>query len=98
MPAGASYVGRPSVFGNPWTIAGARDAGYRATDEQLAKWCCQLYREWLTDNKQFGHGQEEQLEKLLRQLPQLRGRQLVCWCALDKPCHADVLAELANQA
>jgi hypothetical protein len=27
---------------------------------------------------------------------QLAGRDLVCWCALDKPCHADVLLELAN--
>lgn len=26
----------------------------------------------------------------------LRGRNLACWCALDKPCHADVLLELAN--
>jgi len=27
---------------------------------------------------------------------ELRGRDLVCWCALDRPCHADVLLELAN--
>lgn len=26
----------------------------------------------------------------------LRGRDLVCWCPLDLPCHADVLLELAN--
>ncbi len=26
----------------------------------------------------------------------LRGRPLACWCALDQPCHADVLLELAN--
>jgi hypothetical protein len=26
----------------------------------------------------------------------LRGRDLVCWCPLDQPCHADVLLELAN--
>ena len=26
----------------------------------------------------------------------LRGRDLACWCALDQPCHADVLLELAN--
>lgn len=28
---------------------------------------------------------------------ELRGRDLVCWCPLDQPCHADVLLELANQ-
>ena len=26
----------------------------------------------------------------------LRGKDLVCWCA-PKPCHADVLLELANK-
>jgi hypothetical protein len=27
---------------------------------------------------------------------QLRGRDLGCWCPLDRPCHADVLLEVAN--
>ncbi len=26
----------------------------------------------------------------------LRGKNLACWCALDAPCHADVLLEIAN--
>lgn len=29
-------------------------------------------------------------------LEMLRGRDLACWCPLDKPCHADVLLDLAN--
>lgn len=29
-------------------------------------------------------------------LSPLRGKQLACWCPLDKPCHADILCELAN--
>ncbi len=29
-------------------------------------------------------------------LEPLRGKDLVCWCPLDQPCHADVLLELAN--
>ena len=28
---------------------------------------------------------------------QLHGRNLACWCRLDRPCHADVLLEIANQ-
>lgn len=31
-------------------------------------------------------------------LAPLRGKNLACWCALDAPCHADVLLELANPA
>ena len=27
----------------------------------------------------------------------LHGKNLACWCRLDKPCHADVLLEMANQ-
>ncbi len=26
----------------------------------------------------------------------LRGKNLACWCALDDPCHVDVLLEVAN--
>lgn len=28
---------------------------------------------------------------------ELRGRNLACWCALDQPCHADVLLRVANE-
>jgi hypothetical protein len=34
---------------------------------------------------------------ILRRLPELRGRNLACWCPLDAPCHADVLLRLANE-
>ena len=27
---------------------------------------------------------------------ELRGKDLACWCPLDRPCHADVLLRLAN--
>ena len=27
---------------------------------------------------------------------ELAGKNLACWCALDQPCHADVLLEIAN--
>lgn len=30
-------------------------------------------------------------------LAPLRGKDLACWCSLDKPCHADLLLELANR-
>jgi hypothetical protein len=30
-------------------------------------------------------------------LAPLRGRHLACWCALDLPCHADVLLDFANR-
>lgn len=27
----------------------------------------------------------------------LKGKNLVCWCPLDQPCHADVLLRIANE-
>ena len=32
-----------------------------------------------------------------RNLTELRGKDLACWCPLDQPCHADVLLDLANR-
>jgi len=33
---------------------------------------------------------------LVAAVPKLRGKNLACYCALDRPCHADVLLEVAN--
>ena len=44
----------------------------------------QKYREYLLNNPD-----------LIKSLPELRGKILGCWCA-PKPCHGDVLIELAN--
>ena len=38
-------------------------------------------------------GRAPSLEEIRRDL---RGKNLACFCALDQPCHADVLLELAN--
>lgn len=43
------------------------------------------YRRWILDQP-----------SLLHEVTELRGKQLMCWCSADKPCHADVLLELAN--
>jgi hypothetical protein len=32
----------------------------------------------------------------LARLPELRGKDLMCWCPLGEVCHADVLLELTN--
>lgn len=40
-----------------------------------------------------GHFAKVQLHEIR---PKLAGLDLACWCPLDRPCHADVLLELAN--
>ncbi len=38
----------------------------------------------------------EEMQALRGELAKLAGRRLACYCPLDRPCHADVLCELAN--
>ncbi len=79
-----------------------------ATDGR--NWCCvSAYREYLTSGVEgrpsttglFRYALDAMAgyptrTKLVARLPALRGKNLACWCALDQPCHADVLLELAN--
>jgi len=30
-------------------------------------------------------------------ISEIIGKDLACWCAIDEPCHADVLLEIANE-
>lgn len=48
------------------------------------------YRDHLVDD-QHTHWRE-----LRSAFPELRGKNLACFCPLDQPCHADVLLEIAN--
>ena len=97
LPEGAVYVGRPTIWGNPfkvvgvgdrWTVVDDNDVDYRVNprgwvckDDAARKACC-LFR----------------MEIELAKMPvhELRGKDLACWCPLDAPCHADVLLYLAN--
>lgn len=94
MPAGAVYVGRPTIWGNPFVI-GELDGGWSAPASAEAEGpfhrvkdaadAVRLYRQHLMDDPTSGE-----------MLQALRGKDLVCWCPPDQPCHADVLLELAN--
>jgi hypothetical protein len=37
------------------------------------------------------------LDEVPVDLEEIRGKNLACWCPLDRACHADVLLELANK-
>ena len=100
LPDGAVYVGRPSRWGNPFTVTGAVEIGYRFTsDAQAHHFAVLCFAEWLTRrNQDWWHGPESDRRRdlILDSLAMLRGKRLACWCPLDRPCHADVLAALAN--
>ena len=100
MPKGCRYVGRGTIFGNPFP---AKRIG-------RAK-ALSLYRKFMRgrwgDLEKAGVSMMAVMQlqivraEVLKRLPELRGRDLSCWCPiiLDNvyvPCHADVLLEIAN--
>lgn len=90
----ARSVARPGPFGNPWTVAGAREAGIRGTEAGLRALCVARFRTGEA-------GGRPALNGLQARLPELRGFNLACWCPLPAPgepdcCHAATLLEIAN--
>jgi hypothetical protein len=80
LPPNTIYVGRPTKWVNPFFV------GHHFPTPQEA---VTAYRKWLKNSLP---GQKLKYEDIA----ELRGRNLACWCALNKPCHADVLLEIVN--
>jgi hypothetical protein len=81
------YIGRPSIWGNPYSHKEGTLAKYKVDtiEEAVAK-----YKEYILAR-----------QDLLDRLYELKDKTLGCWCKTKKnpnaPCHGDVLAELVNQ-
>lgn len=92
MPENTVKVDRSTKWGNPF-IAG--EDGTRAE-------CVDLYRHLLgglicLTCKASVEAQRGSLDYVRRNIGQVRGHDLACWCPLDgAPCHADILLEIAN--
>jgi hypothetical protein len=82
-PVGAIVVARPSKWGNPFVVG--RDIVVEGRALRVTpELAVALYRVWVNE---FAESAREELI----------GHDLACFCPLDRPCHADVLLELANQ-
>ncbi len=101
MPPGVVYVGRPSRWGNPFFHDGS---GFKQALPAVARYgpnrreAIELRRiEQLVlmfENKLRAGKLDVDVDDVRREL---RGRDLACWCRLDKPCHADALLRIANE-
>ena len=87
IPPDAVYVGRPSKWGNPMTIKEVTRL-FPSYDKFEAH---QAAKEWYRTYLAVPEN-----DVLRSCLYELKGKDLVCWCA-PLPCHADVLLELANK-
>jgi hypothetical protein len=104
-PENAVYVGPASRWSNPFALAPAASQRGGLLDmwaveykgRKLARWdtssaaradAADRYARWIRENAQAPLVEAARTE--------LAGRDLMCWCPLDEPCHADVLLGLAN--
>jgi hypothetical protein len=85
MPANTVKVCRPGPWGNPHKAGTA--PGTLPVAEAVRAYERDLVAGVLVD---FAG------RKMIDRLPELAGKNLACFCALDAPCHADVLLRLAN--
>lgn len=76
------YIGRPGVWGNPYSHDEGTLAKFKvdSRDEAIDK-----YKEYILNNK-----------KLMAKLPELKGKTLGCWCHPNR-CHGDILIELVKE-
>jgi len=85
-PADALYVGRGlgSKYGNPYThLIGKSAAKFQVKSREEA---VNAYEDYLKSNP----------ELLAAAKRELRGKDLICWCA-PQFCHADILLRIANE-
>lgn len=83
-PPNTVYVGRPSRWGNPFSVY---EHGQRGAVTKFRDWLDGAYADIYPINRQW----------VLGNIEHLRGKNLSCWCAKGEACHADVLMELANK-
>ena len=85
------------IFGNPFTIRRAIEVA-RLRPHHAPAFVAACFRIWLAGARADWLGTESDAAAAAIHacLPELRGKNLACWCKPGEPCHADVLLELAN--
>lgn len=99
MPENTVYVGRPSIWGNPFL----HDDPTKAVEafRRLTQGGTQVF-EMGPGKLRFAPDAHPNClhwayaDFVRQHIGTLRGKNLCCWCASDAPCHADVLLEIAN--
>ena len=96
LPDNTVSVARPTKWGNPFRVKRPRDTG--------GPWLVVRGDQFVAEVSDHSLAVEIAVTRFAAEIAphlpieQLTGRNLACWCALDVPCHADALLELANAA
>lgn len=82
--ANVVYCGRPSRWGNPWSIN-------RTCTRELA---IRNYADWIDGKLQAPDRRTPPTREDIRR--DLKDKRLTCWCKPKLACHCDILAQIAN--
>lgn len=111
-PPNTIVVARPTRWGNPHTLTDVGRRFPSLTTEQCQSFVVNEFRDLISvvsrgrrrelvlsypngrGGRELRHFTYPSIDEIVAALA---GKNLACWCALDEPCHADVLLELANQ-
>lgn len=96
-PEGAKYVGRGTKYGNPNRIVPTEDGwsvihdnggavGIFGVKADAHRFAVEAYRHHLATHPEVAEAA----------VTELTGRDLLCWCPANLPCHGDLLLELVE--
>lgn len=85
------YIGRPTVYGNPWST---KEDSIAENIVETREEAVQNYYDWLRGVKHEDFAQEKR-QKILDSIPILKGKRLGCWCK-PKLCHGDALVAIID--
>ena len=88
MPPNTVSVCRPGKWGNPYKVGSREFVAGGPHRTYTAATAVEAFECWLKHDYAAA--------SLRRELSELRGKNLACFCPLDQPCHADVLLSQAN--
>ena len=99
-PEGSVCVDRSTMWGNPFKIgeeivADDDEYGLIVWTPDTRHVAVTLFLRWL-DGLTDVHDGDERRQWILDHVHELRGKTLLCWCPQPGPCHAHVLAGMAD--
>jgi len=94
MPPNTVSVTRPGKWGNPFkvgeTFYNPNKGEFGLITPASIEQCLRLYKKYVSNCM------NNQDSWMVKDIKELEGKNLVCFCSLDKPCHADILLKIAN--
>jgi hypothetical protein len=105
MPPNTVSIARPGRLGNPFLCR--RDIG--DCEPEAGRCCLVMFEEWVrsgVEGRPCTTGSTwaaidalagyPRRTAYIDRLRQIRGKNVACYCALDRPCHGDIIIAIAN--